>query len=83
MTKKTRAEYLDSLQQRMDERWDNERAKLSPEERETDVPDEPDYTEEEEFKNCYDAGMKPDQFADKEEGERYRRWLEMLNRLPS
>ena len=48
-----------------------------------DPPDEPRYTREEEFVSLYRMGMKPDDFADKAEGKRYKSWLAELEKLPT
>jgi hypothetical protein len=41
-----------------------------------DPGDEPDFTVDEEFQACRESGMKPEDFWDKDKGERYRKWLE-------
>lgn len=69
---------------RRDAKYENAASKLSPEDRLWgDPPDEPRYTEEEEFASLYRTGMKPANFADKAEGRRYRRWLAKLEKLPT
>ena len=79
----TKEEYLDGLQESRSAKYDEEVSKLSPEDRSWgDPPDEPAYSEEEEFAMLYETGTKPEELADKEEGERYRKWLTMLDALP-
>ena len=78
----TKEEYLDALEESRSAKYDREVSKLSPEDRSWgDPPDEPAYSEEEEFAMMYEMGTKPEDFANKEEGERYRKWLTMLNSL--
>lgn len=40
-----------------------------------DPGDEARVSEAEEFEACYQAGMKPEHFADEAEGKRYADWL--------
>lgn len=40
-----------------------------------DPGDEVPVSEAEEFEACYQSGLKPENFRDKAEGERYRKWL--------
>ena len=77
----TKQEYLDALEESRSAKYDEEMNKLSREDRAWGEPDEPAYSEEEEFAMLYEMGMKPEEFAKKEKGERYRKWLTMLNSL--
>ena len=79
----TKEEYLNALDESRSAKYEEKASKLSPEDRSWgDPPDEPYYSEEEEFAMLYEMGMKPEEFADKEAGERYRKWLTMLDSLP-
>ena len=78
----TKEEYLHALEESRSAKYDDEVNKLSPEDRSWgDPPDEPAYSEEEEFAMMYEMGTRPEEFADKEEGERYRKWIAMLDSL--
>jgi hypothetical protein len=82
--KQTREQYLEALEARRDAKYEKAASKLSPEDRMWgDPPDEPRYSREEEFVSLYRMNMKPEEFADKEEGRRYRSWLNKLEKLPS
>ena len=80
----TREQYLDSLEAKRAAKYEKAASKLSPDDRMWgDPPDEPRYSQEEEFVSFYHMGMKPEQFANKEEGKRYKKWLDKLEKLPS
>ena len=80
----TREQYLEALEARRDAKYEKAASKRSPQDRmRGDPPDEPRYTEEEEFVSMYRTGMKPEDFADKAEGRRYKSWLDKLEKLPT
>jgi hypothetical protein len=81
--RRTREQYLQALEARRDAKYEKAASELLPEDRMWgDPPDEPRYTKEEEFVSLYRTGMKPEDFADKDEGRRYRAWLNKLEKFP-